>query len=45
LFSLLIFGEKELMSTQFYIGVIIILSGVVGNGIYKLNAEKKEVRK
>ena len=41
LFSLLIFGEKELMSTQFYIGVLIILSGVIGNGIYKRQAQKK----
>lgn len=40
-FSLLIFGEKELMSPQFYIGVFIILSGVVGNGIYKRQAQKK----
>jgi drug/metabolite transporter (DMT)-like permease len=40
-FSLLIFGEKELMSTQFYIGVLIILGGVVGNGIYKRQAQKK----
>ena len=35
LFSLLIFGEKELMSVQFYLGVLIILGGVIGNGIYK----------
>ena len=40
-FSLLIFGEKELMSTQFYIGVLIILAGVIGNGIYKRQAKKK----
>lgn len=40
-FSLLIFGEKELMSTQFYIGVLIILGGVVGNGLYKRQAQKK----
>ena len=39
-FSLLIFGEKELMSTQFYIGVVIILAGVIGNGIYKRQAQK-----
>lgn len=40
-FSLLIFGEKELMSPQFYIGVLIILGGVIGNGIYKRQAQKK----
>ena len=40
-FSLLIFGEKELMSPQFYLGVLIILGGVLGNGIYKRQAQKK----
>ena len=40
-FSLLIFGKKELMSPQFYIGVLIILGGVIGNGIYKRQAQKK----
>ncbi len=40
LFSLWIFGEKELMSTQFYVGVLIILGGVVGNGIYKRQLKK-----
>lgn len=40
-FSLIIFEEKELMSTQFYVGVVIILAGVVGNGIYKRQAQKK----
>lgn len=40
-FSLLIFGEKELMSPQFYLGVLIILGGVIGNGIYKRQAQKK----
>ena len=41
LFSLLIFGEKELMSPQFYLGVTIILFGVVGNTIYKRQTQKK----
>ena len=40
-FSLLIFGEKELMSPQFYMGVLIIFTGVIGNGIYKRQAQKK----
>jgi drug/metabolite transporter (DMT)-like permease len=40
-FSLIIFGEKELMSPQFYVGVLIILAGVIGNGIYKRQAKKK----
>ena len=39
-FSLLIFGEKELMSVQFYVGVVVILGGVIGNGIYKRQREK-----
>ncbi len=40
-FSLWIFGEKELMSPQFYLGVFIILAGVAGNGLYKRQAKKK----
>ena len=45
LFSLLIFGEKELMSGQFYLGVLIILGGVIGNGIYKRHREKSRAQK
>lgn len=45
LFSLLIFGEKELMSVQFYLGVLIILGGVIGNGIYKRQREKSRAQK
>ena len=45
LFSLLIFGEKELMSGQFYLGVLIILGGVIGNGIYKRQREKSSAQK
>lgn len=41
LFSLWIFGEKEQMSPQFYLGVAIILSGVIGNVIYKRQTKKK----
>lgn len=41
LFSLWIFGEKEQMSPQFYLGVVIILSGVIGNVIYKRQTKKK----
>ena len=44
LFSLLIFGEKELMSGQFYLGVLIILAGVIGNGIYKRQREKSRAQ-
>lgn len=41
LFSLWIFGEKEQMSPQFYIGVAIILLGVIGNILYKRQTQKK----
>jgi len=34
-FSLIIFGEKEYMNTQFYIGALIILLGVIGNIMFK----------
>ena len=45
LFSLLIFGDKELMHANFYLGVLIILLSVVGNGMYKLNNKKKKISK
>tara|TARA_B100000963_G_scaffold121256_1_gene105770 strand:+ start:134 stop:1015 length:882 start_codon:yes stop_codon:yes gene_type:complete len=35
IFSLIIFGEKEYMSIQFYIGSGIIFLGVIGNILYK----------
>lgn len=44
LFSLLIFGEKELMHANFYLGVLIILLSVVGNGMYKLKNKKKKIK-
>ena len=34
-FSLIIFGEKEYMDVQFYIGAGIILLGVLGNIVFK----------
>ena len=34
-FSLIIFGEKEYMSIQFYVGAGIIFLGVIGNILYK----------
>ena len=36
-----VFGEKEAMSTSFYIGVLCILSAVIANGILKLRRTKK----
>ena len=35
IFSLIIFGEKEYMSIQFYVGAGIIFLGVIGNILYK----------
>ena len=41
LFSIYIFGEKEIMSVNFYVGLLIILISVLGNGIYKARKLKK----
>lgn len=41
IFAVFIFGEKEKMSPQFYLGALIILSTVVINGILKNSFEKK----
>ena len=38
--SLLIFGESEYLSINFYIGFIIILSSVIINGLYKYKKNK-----
>ena len=38
-----IFGEKEVMHTGFYIGLVCILTAVLANGIYKLRRAKKTV--
>ena len=35
LFSIIIFGEKEYMDIQFYVGAAIILLGVIGNIVFK----------
>lgn len=37
----LFFGASESMSTQFYLGVIIILATVIANGIIKANKRKR----
>ncbi len=34
-FSLIIFGEKEYMGIQFYVGALIIFLGVIGNILFK----------
>ena len=33
------------MHANFYLGVLIILLSVVGNGMYKLNNKKKKISK
>ena len=38
--SLLIFGESEYLSINFYIGFIIILSSVIINGLFKYKKNK-----
>jgi hypothetical protein len=38
-----IFGEKEVMHTGFYIGLACILIAVLANGIYKLRRSKKQL--
>jgi drug/metabolite transporter (DMT)-like permease len=35
IFSLIIFGDKEYMDVQFYIGAAIIFLGVIGNIVFK----------
>jgi len=40
LISLLIFGESEYLSINFYIGFVIILIGVIINGIFKYKKNK-----
>jgi len=42
--ALIIFGEKEQMSIQFYIGAIIIFSSVLLNGILKSRKFKGRMR-
>ena len=42
--SLIVFGEKELMSINFYIGLTIILLAIVCNGLFKLQKQLKEKR-
>jgi len=44
LLSLLIWNEKELLSGNFYIGFLIILSAILFNGVYKHRKEKNKVK-
>jgi len=39
LLSLLFFGEKELMSTNFYLGLMVILIAIASNGYFKSRKE------
>ncbi len=42
--SLMIWKDKELLSSNFYFGFVIILSAIILNGIYKHRKEKKKLR-
>lgn len=42
LLSLIIFGEKEFMSLNYYIGLGIVLGSILLNGIFKLRKQAKE---
>ena len=42
LLSVLIFGEKEYLGTLFYVGVLLILVAVLGNGYFKVKSEKAQ---
>lgn len=44
LMALIIFGEKESMSSNFYYGALIILTTVILNGIFKMHVERKRRR-
>jgi drug/metabolite transporter (DMT)-like permease len=41
--ALVVFGEKEQMNSQFYIGALIILSTVILNGVLKNRRKEKEI--
>lgn len=41
--ALIVFGEKEQMNSQFYIGALIILSTVILNGFFKNRKKEKEI--
>ena len=44
LLALIILGDKEYMSPQFYYGALIILTTVIINGIIKTRIKKAEIR-
>ena len=39
LLSVAVFGEKELLGGLFYLGVILILGAVLGNGYFKTKSD------
>ena len=41
LLSLLIFGESEYLSIDFYLGFVIVLASVIINGIFKYKKNNK----
>lgn len=42
LLSLVIFGEKEFMSLNYYLGLAIVLTAILFNGIFKHRKQRKE---
>ena len=42
--SVIIFGEKELLDGLFYLGVVLILSAVLGNGYFKIRSDAVQSR-
>lgn len=40
--SVIIFGEKELLGGLFYLGVVLILSAVLGNGYFKIRSDANQ---
>ena len=42
--SVIIFGEKELLGGLFYLGVVLILSAVLGNGYFKIRSDAVQSR-
>lgn len=40
--SVIVFGEKELLNVNFYIGVFLILAAVLGNGYFKIRSDARQ---
>ena len=40
--SILVFGEKEFLNSNFYLGVLLILAAVLGNGYFKVRSDARQ---